>query len=313
MSNKRKPTPIAGEGFRNSCSLTHADIKKLIVNTPEDASSLFPGWERGVAIGLVCHLSNDNQKISNCTPIVLGDMFPHPNQRKLVSLNAAWQKLPNLQISLGTIDCANFKFKTGMVSDFIDSAELDFYFISDGNRLSDADCQANDLFGFCVRLHIVPSTQEYAKLFLVMYPDPLADLIAGNPLAEDGRFPGLKLHSGEYPFLPLSRTLLGKAWGSPLAPAIITGSVDTEMLPTGTHLKAAISATLRLAVKPEIKAGHSTLKPRWSEIRESGESALISNSLELIWPQQGDLSAAQQGRTASFLTRPPPRGFPLFT
>ena len=190
---KQKPTPIGGEGFRGKSALTQQDLERLIISAPAEASSLFNNWERGFGCAMICTLSNDNSKVINCSPKLFGDLYPNPRKRTVVAVNSAWEKLPSLHLSLGTIDGEIFDFRGGLTSALVDSSALDYQFLSNGNVLTEAECLEAGLLGFSIKAFLYPITQEHSRISLVLYPEPLTNLTADNPLATDHRFPGLRL------------------------------------------------------------------------------------------------------------------------
>ena len=289
---KAKPTVINGDGFRGERALSTQELERMTVTSPDDIATKIADWDRGIGAGIVCRLSNDNRRVVHCHIALLGDLFTSP---KKISINNAFEKFPSLQIVLSSIDCSIFKFTNKLVSDYVDSSAISYDFVGPSGILNEQVQQAGGLHGFALRVHIVPITQECARLTLVLYPTPLASLTADHGLAKSPAFPGLKLFGGDIPFLPLARTILESPWGCPLLPAILLGCEEPNVFPTSADLRAAISGLLRSAQKPTLKAGYSTLLPMWESLKDKSADALSSPPLESIWPDSGTPSSPPPG------------------
>ena len=300
MAPKKKkapPTVIPGSSFNNPAELSDEVLKKLVVSNPADTSNLISDWQGGLGCGMYIQLSNDNLKIEACSPILLGDVFPisPTGQRKVISLNAAWANFPSLALALNPIDGSLFKFEQNMVSELVDSNTLDFDLLSGSVALSEEECIEGGIRGFTFRAYLQPTTHEYVKLLITLYPIPLADLTASHPLCTDPHFPALKVWAGMIPLLPQAKSIIAEPWGFPILPSLLQGG-PANNFPSSAALRGAMSATLRTASKPEVKAGFQTLLPRWNAILQSGEEALVNATPDLIWPAMGTSPAENSGR-----------------
>ena len=299
-SRKRKaaPTEIPGDSFGNQADLSLDVLRSLVVSSPADTANLISDWSRGIGCGLVCTLSNDNRRVLSCKPVLLGDLLPlsNSNARKSFAVNGCWPGFPALAIAFSPIDAATFSFNESCVSDWVDSSAVEYDFLSNNQVLSDQDCEEANIRGFALRIFLVPTTHEYVKLTLTLCPLPLTELTTDHPLYASPKFPQLKIWSGMVPFLPTSRSFIATDWGCSFLPAIIPGSPLSDTYPSGTTLRAALSATLRSATRPEIKANSSTLFPRWTAIQEQGAAALDTAAPDLIWPDTEVSTLESTGR-----------------
>lgn len=299
-AKKRKAVPsvIQGESFNHAAELTPEVLGKLTVLSPADTSSLVSEWTGGLGCGMVCTLSNDNAKVVSCSPVLFGNLLQASNSgsKKSFALNAVWAGFPSLSLSLNPIDGSAFSFKESMVSSWLDCGAVEYDLLSNGEALSDDACERGNLRGFCLRVFLVPISAEYVKLTLTLCPLPLVDLAAEHPLYENPKFPQIKLWQGNIPFLPQARSFLDCEWGCSFLPSILPGGPITGNFPTSATLRFAIGYTLRQATKPENKAGHTTLLPRWEALKTQGVEALDRSQPDLLWPDMDSASSLPTGR-----------------
>ena len=283
---------------------------KLVIGAPSEASELIKRWNGGTVCSMLIHLSNDNKTVQNCSVLLIGELYP---DRKVISLNGVYESCPALSISVGPIVGDTFDFIPGKTySELKDSSRMDHHFLKDGYVLDAAGVVEAGLTGFTLRAYIVPSGAEWTKLVVLLYPVPTETLLNDHPACADPRFPGISLLSKDIQLEPTTLSTFAKIWGCSILPAIIPGEAFTTSFPSSADLRAAISATLRSAVKPEVKKGYATLLPRWEAIREHGASQLKDVTLDLIWPVSTPAIPSPRGTRASlcpppffFLTPPP--------
>ena len=304
---KRAATPaiIGGDEFNQLADLTRLEIQKLIVATPDEAGELLTRWNGGAIIILHVKLSNDNSSVVNCSVKILGTFFK--DARQLCAANGVWESCPTLSISLGAMEGAAFEFLPGSTtSTLVDSSRLDFNYMKDGTILTAEQATASGLNGFSLRLYVVPSAADWARIIFVLYPLPLVALLEGQPLASDTRFPGVNLYTNDFSLEPNARQVLGRSWGSPIVPVISPGAPLDATLPSSHDLRAAIAETLRATTRPEVRRGFPTLNPRWLALAKDGENQLKSPSLDLLWPPAQPPVPAPRGTSTRFIPPPPP-------
>lgn len=283
---KASPTEIPGDAFKKKADLATEILQDLVVDSPADTASLISDWSRGIGCGLAVSLNNDNSKIVSCTPVLMGDLFLPSSSgiRKTFAVNGCWPAFPTLSLAFSPLDGAIFTFNNSMVSELVDSGAVEYDLIANNEILTDEACDKGNIKGFTLRLYLVPSTHDYVKLTLTICPLPLAELTAVHPLATNPKFPQIRLWGGMVPFLPAARSILAADWGCPFLPSLIPGGPVSDVFPSSSMLRSAISSTLRSAVRPEIKANSSTLFPRWAALQEHGAASLDSTLPDMIWP-----------------------------
>ena len=201
-------------------------------------------------------------------------------------------------IVFGKLECSAFTFVNGTVSNFLDSAEVDFEFRDENKKpVSEEALEAAGYQGFALRAFLLPTTPTYAKLSILLYHVGLDDLLNQNPKAVAPHFPGVLLVSHEIPFLPTHRDFFGDAYcGLPFTPALISEAEFTEEdRPATEELIASLSALMRNVFIPEARLSVSHSAPRWAAILEKGEDALRKEAPVLIWPDPISTQTAPGG------------------
>ena len=161
-----------------------------------------------------------------------------------------------------------------MVSNYISSADLLFFFSQAGEVQKDKDFSLAGVLEFCLRAYAYPTTDAFAKVVLLLFQCNSAELSA-NPLYLDPRFPGIRLKEVEIPLAPPPMlSPVEKTWGFPLIWAIFPGS-DWEDVPgciIGDGLRFALPELLRSASLPDPKANYDSYLSRLNELAENEDS-----------------------------------------
>ena len=161
-----------------------------------------------------------------------------------------------------------------MVSNYISSADLLFFFSQAGEVQKDKDFSLARVLEFCLRAYPYPTTDAFAKVVLLLFLCDLAELSA-NPLYLDPRFPGIRLKEVEIPLAPSPMlSPVEKTWGFPLIWAIFPGS-DWEDVPgcvIGDGLRFALPELLRSASLPDGKANYDSYLSSLNELTENEDS-----------------------------------------
>ena len=66
---------IDSEAFKGREKLSFSDVKKLVIPSAHDVTSLIPRWNGKIVAAMVISLSNDNRKVASCSPILRGPIF----------------------------------------------------------------------------------------------------------------------------------------------------------------------------------------------------------------------------------------------
>ena len=314
-SARRGPTPIKGTNgeFNVARQLTIDQVKRWCVDPPEAAAeTLLPDWT-GNIIGLVnLSLAGDNKTIVNASFLLQGRLIPTP---KVIPFSKFWAPSASRvhhELVIEELDGSTFQFQGSLVSNLVDSADLTFHIRPVGGKpLVGTDLDDLNWRGFCLRAFIWPTTPNFAKLNILLYPLSREELADEAPLSAFAAFPGFSLISVEFPIGPPSTNF---RFGLPFLPAITSGA-DFHLFPFHPSAEDFVSATaalLRKTTYPEIKASVATLQKRWAELRDADASALKTQSLALIWPlpstpapTSGRLAADNSGLCA--LDPPPDR------
>ena len=283
-------TSFMSADFRGKAVLTDEDLKILSIEGPADIFDKVNVWESTPVIALVVKLNNDNSEITDCDPVVTGDFFEEG--RRVVTANNFWPDSKGVAISLGKIPGSAFTFSGSLQSNLIDSSALDVTYTLNGEATTKDEL---GIPGFSIRLFLTPADPKWVRFYLMLYPLPLDKLVAAQPLSCNPKFPGYKAYYGDIILGPRSSLLLKKNFGCPVAPMIVRGSPDPVLssIITAKKLTAAVAATLRTAVKPEINKVVSVLSKRWGLINVHGESQLKHFPLDNIWPQPKEPTVVQ--------------------
>lgn len=297
--NKKGPTVISGKEFDSGDELTLETVSSWRVDSHDRAAeTLLNEWD-GSIIGLLgVTLSGDNRAIHNSTFLLQGTLYHTP---KVVQANKFWKLPQNTEheVIFSDIPCSLFKFTNSMVSNLVDSTDIE-YSIRPVGKHPMVGTELDDISfrGFALRAYIWPTHPNWAKITVLLYPLPKDKLLAAHPLSVHAAFPGITAFSHTFPLGP--PTLPGKKYGFPFTPAITPGASFGEFPnhPPAEEFIATTSALLRKTTYPEIKINHVHLQKRWEELSRPGSnpSSLKSQALTLVWPSPIVSVPVSQGR-----------------
>ena len=286
MPKSKSEKVIEDPAFVQVKDLTVDDVKRMVVPSFDEAAvTLIPGW-RGSPILLVgVKLDQDGKTIQNCEPILDGKLF-----RKTARSFAAskfWPFKDKIYLKLQPINLRQFVFTDSLVSNVVDSQNIAYSFVDKDGQEVEANVLANQGFkGFCVKIYVTPTSAYEAKVRLVLFPVPKADLEAEQPMQHDPRFTGLLVTSTDVDIGIRYTEILDDSFGSPICPAVLSDIQKQDMKeipPTGEFL-SKIASMLRAAAIPETKQGHESMWERWAEIKQDGPNKLIRMAVSPIWP-----------------------------
>ena len=291
MPPKKQTAVIQSRAFAGTDELDADDFEALRISDTKDAASkLVQEWSSG-CIGMVClKLSNDNRKVEASSLLLLGSLFE--DQPRVISTEKFWPG-SKAKLVLRELDCEIFSFTNSLVSNLVDSSQLDWAFKASnrGPDLSDAEAQEKNLTAFSIRCHITPLSETTAQAHLVLFPLALKDLETKYPLASDPRFPSLELCAPIVVNLapPQREVIQDRSWGQPIMPALLKPAPFPEdgPFPPSSLLKKALAFLLMSAVKPDVKRSFNYLTPLWEKSLDEGRDALRTLSLDAQWPTPG--------------------------
>ena len=281
---------VASDAFKGNDNLTIKHLEKLSAPDLKTAlDKIIGGWRGKVTAIVSCELANDTRMLANMNMNLMGEIFDR--QTKSFKTDRFWETGTPLTLNLHSLDSNKFTFKGSMVSELLDWSEIDHSFTGENSseQLAEGDVQQTGVPGFCLRAYLTPTCATHLKLNLALYPLPKAKLLEEFAVGNDAAFPGFSCFYGDIQLHPVSSKVLPFTnWGSPAAFILLCASPlagENTPIPTTAVFRAALSALMRTAVKPEMKANLLTLTARWKEIRERGEAALIHKMPELVWPE----------------------------
>ena len=299
MAPKRKTPLIRSEAFGGKDSLTWSDLEALrVADRSEAADKLISNWSGGLVGMTFFHLSNDARKVTDVEFGLFGLLFE--DSQKVIGTNKFFPG-SNAKLCLQDLDMSIFKFQNSLTSNLVDSSEFAHSFKANlqGPDLTEEEAAEKGLGGFSLRVHLLPTLENYAKLELVCFPLPVEALLDQHPEAADARFPGLQLtvvcqvviEPGQADFLD------DRSWGQPTLPAIIKSAPFTEQsaLPPTSLLRHAFGSLFCSATKPTLKQSQKFLLEHWALVQSEGKEALRTLQLDVAWPPP-EAVAPQQGR-----------------
>ena len=229
-------------------------------------------------------LAGDDKAVSNASFLLQGRMIPAPKVIPFTKFWAPSASRVHHELVIAELDGSSFRFKDSLVSNLVDLSDLTFHIRPVGGQLLvGTDLDNLHWWGFCLRAFIWPTTPNFAKLIILLYPLSKDEIADEALLSSFAAFPGFSLISVEFPIgLPSTNFRFGLLF----LPAITAG---TEFhlfpsYPSAEDLAAATASLLRKTTYPEIKASVATLQTRWAELKEADASALKTQSLALNWP-----------------------------
>ncbi len=118
------------------------------------------------------------------------------------------------------------------------------------------------------------------KFVILLFP-AAAEELADAPESKFAGWPGIKLYEGTFPVVPKPTV----PWQCPIIPFLRPGVPfsDLTTAPSGSRLRAAVSAIMRKCGQPEALENGRSISRRWAEIRASPRTLLVKQS-ETTWP-----------------------------
>ena len=215
---------IASDAFKGDNALTADNWADLECVAPSDAPRrLLDNWSGGVMGYMHACLENDNSGIATLTFHLRGSMWESPIAR---SAESFWRvNQPELGVRFNCIESGLFEFKSGtLISDLVDCSKVPYNLVKNGVALSDEEMECLELPGFCLRALVVPISDSWATLSVLLFPMKKQALLANMPLAKQAAFPGLLLFKGDIPLGFNSSDLLPDVdCGLPFLPSVSPG------------------------------------------------------------------------------------------
>ena len=288
---KGRPTSVPSirspSGFDDPINLSLEDIKSLSITNPDDIDDILlprAAWNGG-ALGVFClSLTPDNERILNASMLLQGSLL----EAKTLNVTSLWANTEDVSLSITLDDLTFLSFPPGsLVSDYLPSTEFERTFTKSGivldpNQLTDAGVSE-----FCIRGHVYPSTDTFAKIVLTIYPMNITDLMK-NPLHSDHRFPGMSIETLEFQLGPTPMlSPLAKPWGFPIVPCIMPGSPFNiaPSFPSGDEIRRALASLLRTATIPDVKKTLNSFNLKIAQILEDGSSISAAKLPGIRWPK----------------------------
>ena len=298
--SRTDPTEIKSKFFNHEDDLTEEDLDNLRADSIGEAFDLFvPNW-RGKLIGfLALIVKPDNSGLEDAQLVLKGDMFS--DNPKLLGASKFFEVNSPLQLVIESLDCAKFVFNNSMVSDYLDSSQVQFQFRKDRNSpaISAAEALAAGFRGFTVRAFVQPTAEARLKISVSLYPSSLTELLDQNPLAATPYFPGISLGFLTFPFAPKCREIFAEgSYGLPVFPALISESpfMTGAPHPSTSQIITAVAAVLRNVHIPNSSLTRANLLPIWETLKTSGELGLKITKPDLVWPKPQNDESENEGR-----------------
>ena len=294
-SRRDPPVEITSPRFEQRDKLTANDLKRVVAPSfATAAAALIEGWKKEPVLMVGLHLSPENDQVNNSTALVQGLLY---KSTKTLDVQKIWATKANWHLKLEPLDLAKFDIGGVLVSDFLDSPEIEHSFIdrAQGGLVSNDDLTIESISGFCLRIFLSPMTSKTASLTVLIFPLPKTTLMADYRLAEKHSFPGIVITRAEITMGPQTKTITDKIYGSPLMPVLVPTNPITSntVIPEMCQLAGGIAALLQRVGAPDCKNNHKTLKESWDAIKKDGESRLVDKGYDKKWPSPIRVSAEE--------------------
>ena len=296
-----QPTSIGGDVFYGNDNLSPEQLEALRFSNSSDFIEENIQWNGGLLGTIALSISNDNLLVEDSHVVLVGGIF---DEGPKVFASTRFFDGPPMKFIIHEIDASAFSFNNSCVSEFIDSAVLNFEFKDSlaGPALSKQALQERGISGFCIRMFLAPIEPLYVKAWISLYPLPLESLLEDYLLAKNAAFPGCQLFSGSFPLGPSQTDVFsGLNWGLPFLPCLLSDTVfsSSDACPSSVDLRAALCSLLRSAAAPDHKKNFSSLQDAWEKVQDEGESSLKPTSLQLIWPLPKAPMQPRQGKSSA--------------
>ena len=272
------------------------------------------GWDQWAAGVVGLKLSPDNSKVMAANLALVGNWQEDPMH---IQAKKLWTDAPeNLSLEVTLNNLSIFRFAAGdMWSGFVasDSTLHKFVETAEGGNREPSDEELSNWGISDFSLKAVCSLAKtcsarwgiWLSTTVLIFPGGEEELLQTLPEAVDPAWPGLRLVDGEIAVLPAAGRgkgpLSGKAWGSPIAPAIQPGSPWEETPGTLTAAEAsmAIGELLNMGCLPDTSVAVDSLKRKWEKFIKNPRD-MKRRKPERTWPATATAvaaaAAAKKGR-----------------
>jgi hypothetical protein len=130
----------------------------------------------------------------------------------------------------------------------------------------------------------------WVTVTILIFPECKDAMVEISPAAAEAAWPGVKFAEGDVKILPEAgrgkTALNGKAWGSPIAPALMAGAPWAEAGGTlkPADVRAAIGKLLNTGVLADSSLSEETMRKKWSKIQRAPDS-MRARKPEKTWPK----------------------------
>ena len=200
--------------------LTAHDWKRMVVPSWSEAMlTLVEDFSRDLIAMPAITLSADGTKIENSTLITCGTLFPDTG--KVMQANKQWALMEHVKLHIDPIPMDKFVFQGRMVSELLDSTEIEFNLIPENmdSSLTDEMLHEQGVVGFSMRLFVIPTNGYLSKATLLIFSLPIEQMLDEYPSAACLQWPGLAFDRIEMD-LDRTRHVLEKNHGQPICPAV---------------------------------------------------------------------------------------------
>ena len=296
MAPKKKQAVIRNKAFAGTAELTANDYKRLVVENFAEAANTLVEEYSGYPIAIpVVSLSQDNTRIENATLVMCGTHFDQTG--KVIQANRLWPIKEPVKLHIHPIQLEKFQFQGGMVSELLDSTEIEFTLVpeKEDSTITDEILAEQGITGFTLRMFVTPINGYTARATTMIYPLQVEELLDEYPSATCPQFPGICLDRCEVELGVRASHVLDKCYGQPIAPAIVVQSPlrTSTNTPSSGELSATLSGLLHRVVVPESKTAIKGLRDRWQAISENGDEQLRVILPDTLWPEKEAPSTSQ--------------------
>jgi hypothetical protein len=130
----------------------------------------------------------------------------------------------------------------------------------------------------------------WATVTILIFPECQDAMVQISPAATEAAWPGVKFCEGDVKILPEAgrgkTALNGKAWGSPIAPALMVGAPWAEAGGTlkPTDVRAAIGKLLNAGSLADSSLNEESMRKKWAKIQRAPDS-MKAKKPEKTWPK----------------------------
>jgi len=267
--------------------LGNAEVLNFTTSIDNRLKDLYK-W-KGQALGAVgLNLSGDNEK-------VIGGQFVTRGTTGFKELkfpcNFIWEdSTPEIYLALNipTLDIFSFDNGGGLWSNIAASASIvhSFHKTTTGEVVLADERSEQGVGNFSARMNCQLSSSSdgrrgiVVKFVILLFPAG-ADELADAPESKFAGWPGIKLYEGTFPVVPKPTV----PWQCPIVPFLRPGVPfsDLATAPSGSRLRAAVSAIMRKCGQPEVLDNGRSVNQRWAEIRSNPRTLLVKQS-DTTWP-----------------------------